>query len=126
MALVVADPDGGRGQLLVGRVVRTAGAVSVGGLHRVESALVGVEDVGWSDDTTLLVTAHRVGAPDASFTVGVNGDTLAGQGVVPGMRSVAACPGRAYLTGTSDDTLWADSGNGWRVFVLGEQAIYPG
>ena len=126
IALVLDGPAPGSGELLLGRVQRDADVPVVAGLRRVENALTGVEDVGWADADTLLVVGRRGSDPVQSFTVGIDGDSLTSAGAVPALRSVAASPGRPYLAGTTNDTLWVDRGSGWRVFVTGTTPIYPG
>ncbi|MGB9378625.1 MAG: LpqB family beta-propeller domain-containing protein [Mycobacteriales bacterium] len=129
---VVAGPTG-QGQLLVGVLGRTPGALRITGLRPVAPQLTGVLDVGWSGETELLVLGSLGGAAAGPQHVDVDGAQVT-EGTSTGLpvdrEHLAAAPGEADLV-EAGGHIWQRSRSGWgsplyEQTPAGAAPFYPG
>lgn len=129
--MVLIATSGGATRLLVGRVVRSGGEVSVQGLRPIASQFTDIVDVAWADGERLAVLAGDASGPLQAHLVTVDGAASTAVGSVPGMTSIAAASGptglRPLLVGTEEGIVHRNvGGTTWQVVGNGRDPAYPG
>jgi hypothetical protein len=123
-AAIILEEDG-KGLLFVARIEREADGIRIGALRRVESELVDVRQVSWSDATSLAVLARSERGTLEPFVIDPN-TTVTAPGSLPEVRSLAAAPARPLLAVTANAQVWVDRGFGWRAEGSATEVAYPG
>ena len=124
---VVVRNRAGQGELLVGRVVRTGGRVTLQAFRPLEDTLTEVRDVTWMSASSVAALGRDQGSVLQPFELGIDGgiDELGGT-TLQGIRSVTAAPGFPLLASTSTGGIWQSTTVGWRVYLAGQDPAYPG
>mgnify|MGYP003344378943 CR=1 FL=1 len=122
--------NGPRTTLLLGRVIRPAGAgassVIVEEPIRVESKLVEVLDVAWSGADTVTVLGSETAGSVQVEIVDLGRGSMIGRGAPEGPVSLAAAPGFPTLVAGSDGVVFENSSGMWDVKVNARSPAYPG
>jgi hypothetical protein len=123
-ALVVRN--GSRRTLLLVRIDRTGGVVTMAAPIRVESRISDVIDVAWSTASRLVVLGSDGAGPAQAFLVDVGHGTARPIGAPTSPSTVAAAPGRLLLIGAEDGLVWEYQSGRWLGGSKGTSPTYPG
>jgi Lipoprotein LpqB beta-propeller domain/Sporulation and spore germination len=113
------------GQLFLGHIERSGDAITLDGLHRVESVLGNVAEVSWASADNILVLDNSTHAPyfvePFGAVVPVGGTPLNGT-----ILQVTAAPQQVILASTKAGKIWSSDGTQWTVLRTGKDPAYPG
>jgi hypothetical protein len=123
LAVVLRASDG-TSAIWVGAVARSGTTVSIENFEPLTPAGLVVDDVAWSDATTLLLIGATAGAEPTIWAVQSDGSFLEARnatGLPRGLQSVAAAPGMPALVGSAGPAVWTQEGGAWASPTKAEQ-----
>ncbi|MCW2540712.1 MAG: hypothetical protein JWN95_2437 [Frankiales bacterium] len=115
LAVVLRAKDG-TSAIWVGAVARSGTTVSIENFEPLTPAGLVVDDLAWSDATTLLLIGGAKGAEPTIWAVQSDGSFLQARnatGLPRGLQSVAAAPGMPALVGSAGPAVWTQEGGAW-------------
>ncbi len=131
---VVVQGASGQGELYLGRIERSNGALTVAGFRLVDTRvsettrITGIQDVTWASADRFMVLGIGQGGVLEPSLVSVSG--LAAQALGPvdqsnrPIVSMATSPGRPVLVATGDGKVWTFDGLGWGLVGDGSDPTY--